>query len=206
MSEVISEDFKRRLGDIGGRLPDGTPKLRLVFAPDMKRPHGKLAGLPKYIDPDTGKPMPFWVLEIWIPPVMCGERENWNSEFMGPYPADCDLDCCNRGYWGIKTPIATANGEYLPINESVMQSIERKQYMDIQWSLKSETEQLAAYDARLLAREQKANADAMEEYFRRLDRYATNKEREDNADNRVFAWADKYMINAPKMPIGSPKV
>jgi hypothetical protein len=151
--------------------------------------------------------MPFWILEMWIPPEMCGERETWNYDFLGPYPADCDKDCCNHGYWGMKSPI-TVSGEFLPINESVLDSIQRKQFMDIQFSLLSEVERQRQLDASLSERNKKADAEAVEEMHSKLDEYATYKEKWDNDDNRVFSWADKYLIGGKnsKMPAGGPKL
>ena len=203
----ISKEFQRRLGDIGGRLPDGTPKLRLVFGPEAKRPHGKLQGTYKYIDPETGTPMPFWILEMWVPPQLCGERETWNYDFMGIYTADCDQPCCNRGYWGIKSPI-TVDGTLLPITESVMQSIERKHFMDIQFSMLNEVEQLAFIDAQLSERNKKSDEEAFAEYIDRVEDYSIHKEKWDNDDNRVFVFPEKYASTKKgiKEAIGRPKV
>lgn len=204
----IPDYYKKRLGDLEGYLADGkTPKLRLVFAPETKRTHGKLAGLPKYHDPETGEPLKCWVLECWYPATMCGSREEWQYELLGPYPADCHEDCCNGGFWGIRSPITTY-GEYIELTESVLSSIERKQFMDIQWSLLSEVERQKQLDASLSERNKKLDAEAWDEMNVRLDEYAKNKEKWDNDDNRVFSWADKYAINVPgsKMPIGGPKL
>ncbi len=205
--EQISEEFKKRLGDIGGRLPNGTPKLRLVFGPDARRPHGKLAGTLKYLDPETGKPYPWWVLELWIPPSLCGTREAWSNEYFGPYPADCHLDCCNGGFWGLKTVIHS-NGEFLPINESVMQSIERKQYLDVEFSLLDEKERLAVLDAQLSERETNADAKSLEEYIALSDHYFAHKEGEDNADNRIFVFPESIQPQAKgiREAIGRPNI
>jgi len=206
--EAISEEFKKRLGDIGGRLPDGTPKLRLVFGEDCRRPHGKLAGTHKYLDPDTGKPYPFWILEMWVPPELCGSRESWPYDLFGTYPADCGMDCCNHGFWGIKTPIVSPNWEFLPINESVIQSIERKQFMDIQFSMLDEKARLEALDTHLSEREKNADAKSLEDYIELSDHYFANKEGEDNADNRIFVFPEHIQPNAKgiREPVGRPTI
>ena len=207
MSKQVPEYFKRRLADLEGCLPDGTSKNRLVFGPDAKRAHGKLAGTYKYIDPDSGQPMPFWIWETWYPPQMCGDRETWNYDFLGPYPADCRLDCCNGGYWGLRSPITTC-GEYIELSEETLLSIERKQFMDIQFSMLNEVEQLAFIDAQLSERNKKSDEEAFAEYIERVEDYSIHKEKWDNDDNRVFVFPEKYASTKKgiKEAIGRPKV
>ncbi len=53
----LSKEHQRRLGDLYGYLPNGTPRLRIVTPDEAKRPHGKLAGTYKYLNPETGGPM-----------------------------------------------------------------------------------------------------------------------------------------------------
>lgn len=192
-----------------GYLPDGaTPKNRLVFAPETRRTHGKMAGKFKYMNPDTEEPYECWVWETWYPASMCGDRETWQYELLGPYPADCNLECCNGGFWGLRSIIATPQSAYIALTEETLLSIEQKQFMDLEWSMLTEVERQRQLDASLSAREQKADEESLEEYLKILDNYSTNKEEMDNADNRVFSWADKYMIGGKnsKMPVGAPKI
>lgn len=207
MAEQVPEYFIQRLKDMGGCLPNGAPKNRLVFAPETFRAHGKLKGKPKYADPDTGESYKCWVWETWYPASMCGEREDWNEEFLGPYPADCEADCCNRGYWGIRTIIATPQSAYIPLTEETLSAIERKQFADVQWSMESDKSRLEQLDAALSARNKQADADALDALLREYEHYANHKEDLDNADNRVFSWGEKYLINTgkgAKEAIGSP--
>jgi len=207
MREVPSY-YKQRLGDMGGYLADGvTPKMRLVFGPEAKRAHGKLAGKPKYVDPDTGVVMPFWILEQWYPPEMCGSRETWAYDFMGPYPADCQKDCCNGGFWGLRMPITT-DGTVMELTDQVLDFIERRQFADVKWSLLSEIERQKAIDADLSDREKSADAKSLEEYIDLADHFATHKTEEDNADNRIFVFPDSIQPNAKgiREAIGRPNI
>ena len=203
----VPEEYKRRLADMGGRLPNGTPKMRIVDAREIRRPHGKLEGTPKYIDPETGKPMEFLVLETWIPPILLGSRDTWNYDFMGVWPGDCDKECCDRGYWGLKSPL-TVSGEFIPLTEALMLSIERKHFMDVQFSMLSEKERLESLDANLASREQKEAEDGYAEYNRILDDYLQRKEELDNADNRIYVGHGKSTLpdmKGGKLPIGKPR-
>lgn len=199
--------YDNRLAEISGRLPNGQPKLRIVTPEEAVRPHGKMQGLPKYLDPETGIQMPFLVLEMWISPELCGSRESWQYDLLGPYPADCPLDCCNHGYWGMKSPLTTA-GEIIPLSESLIDSICRKQYMDIAFSALSEKERLESLDASLSERNKKAEETAWAEFNENLDHYATHKTQEDNADNRVIIGLGKNAfsdyVKGGKSPIGRP--
>ncbi len=112
----VPEYFNKALLDIGGRREDGGAKLRVV-PPGYKRRHGKLAGQVKYINPLTCKAVDFWVLETWMPAHLAGTREGWPYELLGPYPTDCDQDCCNRGFWGFKLAIANQFGQGIPPTE-----------------------------------------------------------------------------------------
>lgn len=207
MREVPSY-YKKRLGDMGGYLSDGvTPKMRLVFGPDAKRPHGKLAGQPKYVDPETGKVMPFWILEQWYPASMCGSRETWAFEFLGPFPADCQQDCCNGGFWGLRMPITT-DGTMMELTDQVLDYIERRQFADVKWSMMSEIERQQALDANLSEREQKSDARSLDEYIELADHFAINKEKEDNADNRIFVFPESIQPQAKgiREAIGRPNI
>ena len=188
-----------------GYLSDGkTPKNRLVFAPETKRRHGKLAGSYKYCDPNTGKPLECWVWETWYPAEMCGPRETWNYEFMGVYPQDCGEECCNHGYWGLRSPITT-HGQYIDLTEATLDCIRQKQFFDLEWSILSETERLRELDSQL-ARDKEMDAEeAWKRFNEDRDHYLSHKQKEDNADNRVYAGLG-VTTKGGKMPIGKPKL
>lgn len=199
---------ERRLADLYGKLPNGKAKLRIVTPSEAVRPHGKLQGLPKYIEPETGQKMPFLVLEMWCPPEMCGSREAWPYDLLGPYPADCQEDCCNGGFWGLKMPL-TVNGEYLPVSETLIDAICKKQFIDVEWSLLTEIERQNHIDESLSRSKQKRDEEAWDEFISERDHYATHKTQEDNADNRVFIGFGKNALpetKGGKMPIGKPKI
>ncbi len=203
----LSKEHEQILADIGGRLPSGKPKLRIVSPDEAKRPHGKLKGTPKYLDPETGKPMECLMLEMWVAPELCGTPETWPSELLGPYPATCSLDCCNGGFWGLRSPLS-ANGEYVPVTDQLMEAVRGNQYMSLQWSLLSETERLEKCNANLSERNQKSDEEAFKEYDSNLESYLINKEKEDNADNRVFSFPKgiKPDFKNVNMAIGGPKI
>lgn len=203
----LSKEYEQRLADMYGRLPNGKPKLRIVTPEEAVRPHGKWAGSAKYFHPETGKRLECLMVEMWIPPTMMGSRESWPHELMGPFPADCDGDCCDRGYWSLKFPISV-DGEFVPLDEGTMQSIERKQFFDVQWSLMSEIERQQALDANLSEREQKSDARSLDEYIELADHFAINKEKEDNADNRIFVFPESIQPQAKgiREAIGRPNI
>ena len=208
MSREVPEYYKRRLADMGGRLPDGTPRLRLVFGPDAKRAHGQLKGIGKYLDPETGKPFAWWFVEQWVPATMCGTRETWNYEFLGTYPGDCDRDCCNRGYWSVRFPVCGGNGEYIPLTDATLDSIERKQYADIQFSMLDEISRLEQLD-KLMAKRDKNVAEVVDSQATEIgEHYFSHKEKEDNADNRVYSMPGGLSSAIPgaKYPVGRPNI
>lgn len=202
----LSKEHENVLADLAGRLSNGKPKLRIVTPTEAVRPHGILKGKPKYPNPETGKQMPFLILEQWYPPSMLGEKENWNEEFLGIYPAECSDDCCNNGFWGLRSPLTNPNGEYIPFSERMMESIKRRQYIDIKWAEKTDTERLDYLEAeRATANSKKAEA-AWEQQNLNRDHYLNHKTEEDNADNRVFSFGEKHatLNKGAKEPIGSP--
>lgn len=210
MSNKVPDYYIKRLGDLEGYLPDGkTPKLRVVFGPEARHAHGLRKGNHKYINPDTGEPMNFWVLEAWYPPTMIGSREVWPYDLMGPYPADCNQDCCNGGFWGFRSPITTY-GECMELTEETLSLIERRQLMDIKWSLMSEIQRLEYLNEQKSAADKIADAENWKTQNEWADTYATYKEKEDAADTRVImpmgknALSDR--IKGGKEAIGHPKI
>jgi hypothetical protein len=204
----ISPEFTQILKDVGGVRANGQPKFRIRTPEEAVYPHGKLWGQPKYRNPETGKPMNFLVLEMWIPPAMYPSRDTWPYELMGPYPVDCSCPHCDNAMWGLKTPLTNLNGEFLPISYDVMEFIKRIQYFDMQWAAKTPKEQLDELDAIVSRAQTKRDAEATREIFKSLEVYATNKEKEDNADNRVFSFGDEIAPEGKniKMPVGSPLI
>lgn len=206
----VPEYYKKRLGDLEGFLPDGkTPKLRLVFGPEAFHAHGVRKGKPKYINPDTGEPMNFWVLECWYPPAMVGSREQWPHDLMGPYPADCHQPCCNGGFWGFRSPITTY-GEFIELTEDTLSLIERRQMMDVKWSLMDEVSRLNYLNEQQSAAEKIADAESWETQNVWADEYATNREKEDGADTRLIVPMGKNAISdrvkGGKEAIGHPLI
>ncbi len=194
----IPQEFITRLADMGGRLPDGTPKMRIVFAPETRRAHGIAQGHYKYVNPETGKVMPFYVLEQHYPPSMLGPRENW-PESMGIYPGDCAEDCCNHGYWGFRSALTT-NGSFQELNSHVMDMIEQRQYQDLAFSMLDEISRQEHINKLMAERDKNAAEVAARESTAIGDDYFLHKEKEDNADNRVFSIAGLEGKGA-KMPI-----
>lgn len=210
MSKKVPDCYKQRLADLEGYLPDGkTPKLRIVFGPEAKHAHGLRKGGHKYINPDTGEPMNFYVLECWYPPSMVGPRDSWPYELMGPYPSDCNQDCCNGGFWGFRSPI-TISGECMELTEETLSLIERRQLMDIKWSLMSEIQRLEYLNEQKSAADKMADAKTWETQNIWADEYATNREKEDGADTRVIIGLGKNAISdrvkGGKEAIGHPKI
>lgn len=200
--------YKNRLADMEGYVP-GTdiPKLRLVFGGEDKHKHGTRQGFHKYVNPQTMEPMAFWILECWYPPEMLGPRDSWNYDFMGPYPADCKQDCCNGGYWGFRAVLSWC-GEFRPLNEETLSMIEQKHFNDVKWSLMNEVSRLNFLNEQQEAAKLRASAESWEVHNEWADEYATKREQEDNADNRVFSFGgDNALVGKnAKMPIGSPKI
>ena len=188
---------------------NGKPKLRIV-EPYVRRPHGALKGAYKYIDPNSGKPMPFYVLEMWMPPDMCGGRDTWNYDLLGPYPADCWQECCDGGFWGFKLALASPFGEYIPITDKVIDFIQERHDNDIKWSLMSEVQRLEALNEQKLAADKRADAENWATQNEWADTYATYKEKEDAADTRVTVAMGKNAISdrvkGGKEAIGHPKL
>ena len=126
----LSKEHEQILADMAGRLPNGKPKLRIVTPAEAVRPHGILKGKPKYIDPESGKQMPFLIVEQWYPPTMLGSEEEWDTEYLGPHPSKCSDDCCNNGIWGFRFPL-TVNGEYIPFSQALMDAFQKRQFIDL---------------------------------------------------------------------------
>lgn len=203
----LSKDHEQLLADMAGRLPNGNPKLRIVTPEEAVRPHGQLAGVPKYLDPVSGQQMPFLVLEQWYPPTMLGSEETWNEEVMGIFPGKCGQDCCNNGYWGFRMPLTDMSGQYMPYTDYLMESIKRRQFVDIDWSKRSPEERLAFLDAERAFAEQKAAEIAQTDHAERYEHYLQHKTQEDNADNRIIIGLGKNTLpdtKGGKLPIGSP--
>lgn len=204
----IKPEYEQRLADMSGRLPNGKPKMRILLPTEAVRPHGKWKGEPKYIDPESGARMECLVLEQWYPPELLPIKELWPTELMGPYPTECGESCCNGGFWGLRMPLMYPDGQFLPLTEGLIRSIEQKHFFDVTWSGLSEIERQRQLDASLSARNQKADADALRNSNEVLEYYATNKKEMDNADNRVWSWGDKLATNGKnsKMPVGKPNI
>lgn len=189
---------------MGGRLPNGQPKMRLVWGSDAIRPHGIAKGQPKYYDPSTLKPFECWILEQWFPPSMCGTREEWKHEMMGPYPADCHEDCCNGGFWGIRSPIIYGDGTApKELTDAVMRDIQTMQFFDHQWSMDGEISRLHQLETALASRDHEM-AETIDNERRQLDDWLlTNKEKLDAADTRVSNVGAKMPAKPNVAPFGN---
>lgn len=199
--------YEQKLRELGGILPNGKGKLRVVTPIEAVRPHGSLKGQPRYFDPESGKQMPFLVLEQWHPSDFAGDKDKWPYELLGAYPADCDLDCCQRGMWSMLMPLTNQFGEYIPFSEVMMAAIERQIKKSREWGDLSEEDRTRYLDADLSSAKQKNDDSAMEIVNANRDHYLTHKEEMDNADNRVrigFGKAELPVTKGGKMPIGSP--
>lgn len=204
----LSKEHEQILADMAGRLPNGKPKLRIVTPAEAVRPHGILKGKPKYIDPESGKQMPFLIVEQWYPPTMLGSEEEWDTEYLGPHPSKCSDDCCNNGIWGFRFPL-TVNGEYIPFSQALMDAFQKRQFIDLEWARLTDSQRRNFLDTeRANVDKQKAEA-AWERQNEMRDHYLKHKETEDNADNRVWVGFGKNTlpdIKGLKEPIGSPKI
>ncbi len=203
----LSKEHQNRLADLHGRLPDGTPKLRIVTPSDAVRPHGTLQGQPKYFDPVSGKQMPFLVLEQWLSPDFAAPRETWNYELLGVHPSECLNECCRGGVWGMYTPLTNEFGEYIPFNENMMTAIERRIKIDREFAKLSEKERLGVIEADRASAEQIKAEEAWEQMNADRDHYLNHRQEMDNADNRVYIGVGKASMpdaKGIKEAIGSP--
>ena len=202
----LSKEHEQILADMGGRLPNGKPKLRIVTPEEAVRPHGALKGKPKYIDPESGIQMPFLIVEQWYPPTMFGEKEDWDTISLGMHPSECSADCCNNGFWGFRFPL-TVNGEYIPFSQSLMDGFTKKQFIDLEWAKLTDDQRRNFLDTeRANVDKQKAEL-VWEQQNDMRDHYLKHKETEDNADNRVWVGFGKNTfadIKGLKEAIGKP--
>lgn len=131
--------INQRLRDLGG-LVEGESAYRLVDATKARTHHGKF----RYLNPHNGRVFRCWILERRQPPSFFGDRSEWEKtryvyddvhqewvDQKGEYPP-------NDGYVMI-TPISN-EGEFLPLTESVYQSIAKKIKADIEFAEMREIE------------------------------------------------------------------
>lgn len=125
--------FDGRLANYGGRDLFDQPKLRVIFAPNV-RDH---LGNHKYKHPQGGI-LECWVLERLMPPDFFGEIDDWERDRYfyddvhqvmvdrkGAFP--------RRGDYVMICPL-THGGEIIPLTESTYQSILRKIRLDEQFA------------------------------------------------------------------------
>lgn len=203
----LEKRYQDRLADLHGRLPDGTPKLRIVTPAEARRPHGRLKGQPKYFDPVSNTQMPFLVLEQWLSPEFAAPKEIWNYELLGVHPSECSNDCCKGGVWGMYTPLTNEFGEYVPFSDKMMEAIERRVKIDREFAKLSAQARLDAIEADRAAADNIKAEEAWEQLNADRDHYLTHKKEMDNADNRVYIGVGKATMpetKGIKEAIGSP--
>lgn len=202
----VSKAHEQILADIAGRLPNGKPKVRITSPEEAVRPHGLLKGKPKYFHPETGERMPFLILEQWFEPTMFGDKDTWDTTFLGIHPEDCSEDCCNNGFWGFRA-ILHKDWEYVPYSEALMDIVRGRQFIDLEWAkLNEEQRNNFLTTERANVDKQKAEV-AWEVQNEMRDHYLKHKEQEDNADNRVWVGFGKNTfadIKGLKEAIGKP--
>lgn len=177
--------WDEKITRLGGRNIKGEPNLRTVWSPDEKRWDGKY----KYPTPDNYlKPMKCWVLEVWMPPEFFSPESQWKTDLCGPFP--------RQGYYGMKTPLMTGDGQILPLTDATFESIQRKQLLDIQWNKMNAKDRLEWLETQQQERELQQQDAATKEMHELFDDYYGKEEQENNADNRVFSFPEKYRPNA----------
>lgn len=149
----------RELELIAGRNIFGELNLRIVWGGDVRDHRGN----PKYLHPQTGRPLECWVLERWVPPGFFGGKEAWENGRMffddvhhewidvkGDYPT-------RGGYIMLRPIVNSADNSFLPLDRQVIEAIRRSVRDDEQFSAMSEDQR-----ARLL-RDHKQDADRRRE-------------------------------------------
>lgn len=191
----LTKEQEQILGDMGGWFLDGTPKMRIVTPEEAKWPHGELKGVPKYINPITNKAMNCLVLEQWMSREALGDN---------PIIRPCSGECCRNGFWGMRMPLMYADGEFLPMSESLMDSIRQKNFFDSRWSDLTPVQRQEMLDAQWSRAKQVKDVESIETANQILEDYTINKEREDASDTRAWSMPKELdtTVKGNKMPVG----
>ena len=203
----LEQRYIDRLKELNGALPNGKPKLRIVTPAEAVHPHGSLKGVPKYVDPVSGKQMPFLILEQWLPADFAGPKDTYNYALLGPHPSECLQDCCMGGVWGYYMPLTNQYGQYVPFTDTVMEAIERHISVARRYSELTPEQRQLALDADLATAEQKKVEMAIRESNDDIEHYLNHKKELDNADNRVIIGLGKNAlpdVKGGKEAIGNP--
>lgn len=114
----LPPDFERKLKDICGLSPAGTPFLRYVWGMDATEVIGNYI-VHRYPDPE-GKSvgMPFWILEGWQSPDVYDETQ-WkaNKELFGDWP--------QNGIWDFIRVLRDKDNKFIPLDNSMALDLAR---------------------------------------------------------------------------------
>jgi hypothetical protein len=109
---------------IGGKNPLGEPNLKVSWGWDLRMFRGGNPEALKYPGPFLDR----WILEKWLPPEFFGSERHWEEcryqkrlgqqgrDLLGEYP--------RKGAYGMVMPLTTQTGEFIPLDNQVLEFID----------------------------------------------------------------------------------
>lgn len=159
--------FDQSLLMIGGKTPTGEPLYKVSWGWDLRCFRQGNSSALKYPGPFLNR----WIWEKWMPPSFFGSEKQWEDrrwtrsadakwvDLLGAFPS--------KGMYGMKMPLTTPDGGFLPLGSSVLEFIDMVHQQDYSqgWNVYSSAklyarlqEQMADEEARM-----QAEADAKSE-------------------------------------------
>jgi len=155
--------FDQSLLMIGGKAPTGDPLYKVGWGWDLRCFRNGNDQALKYPGPFLNR----WIWEKWMPPTFFGTEKQWEErrwtrsadgkwvDLLGAFPS--------RGLYGMKMPLTTPDGEFIPLGSSVLEFIDMVHQGDYSqgWNVYS--------SAKLYARLQEKMADEESQLMASID-------------------------------------
>lgn len=153
--------FDTSLLMIGGKTPVGEPLYKVGWGWDLTCFRNGNPSALKYPGPFLNR----WILEKWLPPEFFGSKKQWETHRWSWTADGKSLDVLgefpSKGMYGMKMPLVTPDGGFIPLGSSVLEFIDMIHRQDYSqgWNVYSSAklyarlqEQMAEEEVRMEAR------------------------------------------------------
>lgn len=157
--------FDQSLLMIGGKTPTGEPLYKVGWGWDLRCFRQGNASALKYPGPFLNR----WIWEKWMQPSFFGSEKQWEErrwtktgegkwlDLLGAFPV--------KGMYGMKMPLVTSDGGFIPLGSSVLEFIDMIHQHDYSegWNVYSDAKTYARLQEQMAEEEARMEAEANKE-------------------------------------------
>lgn len=157
--------FDQSLLMIGGKTPTGEPLYKVGWGWDLRTFRNGNPEALKYPGPFLNR----WIWEKWMPPTFFGSKKQWEerrwSRSADGKSIDLLGDFPSKGMYGMKMPLITPQGGFIPLGSSVLEFIDMVHQGDLSqgWNVYSDAKLYAKLQEQMADEEARMQAEADKE-------------------------------------------